>query len=162
MSLLWRAAGRLAEMGVPELSAAELHRIPIGAEELPERAAAHRVAISLSPAGVFTFATETEKFAARLDIAPTALRSFEHLAVKLVMNAVSSGVMVKLGRIRGNWMTHLNLSNKKLVDRAVRIIAGLAGLDYRTACIELFRSLEELRDKPEIPAVNYTLERLGR
>ena len=156
------AARRLAEKGVPELSAAELFRIPIGAEELPERAAAHRVGISLSPEGVFAFSTEKGGFAAKLDVAPTELRTFDHLAVKLVMNAVSSGVMVKLGRIRGNWMTHLNLSNKKLVDRAVRIIAGLAGLDYHTACIELFRSLEELRDKPEVPAVNYTLERLGR
>ena len=156
------AAARLAEKGVPELSAAELFRIPIGNEELPERAGALRVGISLSPEGVFTFSAPAGTFSARLDIAPTALRTFEHLAVKLVMNAVSSGVMVKLGRIRGNWMTHLNLSNKKLVDRAVRIISGLSGLDYHAACVELFRSLEELRDRPEVPAVNYTLERLGR
>ncbi|MBQ7363708.1 MAG: hypothetical protein IJW48_04580 [Clostridia bacterium] len=48
--------------------------------------------------------------------------------------------MAKMGRVYGNYMVHLNISNKKLIDRATRIIADLCSVDYATANYELFYS----------------------
>ena len=42
-------------------------------------------------------------------------------AQKLVLNMISTGVMLRLGRVDGNLMTHLTPSCEKLVDRARRI-----------------------------------------
>jgi N-acetylmuramic acid 6-phosphate etherase len=52
--------------------------------------------------------------------------------------------MVRMGRVKGNWMTHVVASNKKLVDRAVRLISGLCGIPYAQACHELFKSIDIL------------------
>ena len=96
----------------------------------------------------------------------TPLRLFEHLAVKLLMNIISTGVMVKMGRIRGNWMTWLDISNKKLIDRGIRIISELCNIDYRTACIELFISQKNLSLIPpgqtRPSPVQHTIERLKK
>ena len=43
-------------------------------------------------------------------------------AQKLVLNMVSTAVMVKLGRIRGNSMVDMQLTNAKLVDRGTRMV----------------------------------------
>lgn len=80
--------------------------------------------------------------------ASSPLRLMEHLAVKLVLNTISTGTMVKLGRVDSNWMSWVDVSNKKLIDRGVRLIAELTGCDYSEACIELFRSIEELQSFP--------------
>jgi len=42
-------------------------------------------------------------------------------AQKLVLNMISTGVMLRLGRVEGNLMTHLTPSCEKLVDRAKRV-----------------------------------------
>jgi N-acetylmuramic acid 6-phosphate etherase len=47
-------------------------------------------------------------------------------ATKLVLNMLSSGLMVKLGYVYGNLMTNVQPTNEKLVDRAERIIAAAA------------------------------------
>ncbi|HEX2948940.1 MAG TPA: sugar phosphate isomerase [Armatimonadota bacterium] len=93
------------------------------------------------------------------------LRLMEHLALKLVMNTISTGTMVRMGRVSGNWMTWVNVSNKKLLDRGVRLVAELCGIPYRKACEELFKSIEELKlaqpsDAKPSP-VQYTLNRLN-
>ena len=85
---------------------------------------------------------------AALDIAPTGLCIFEHLAMKLLLNNLSTGAMARLGRISGNYMTHLNMSNKKLVDRSARIIADLCAVPYEEALTELFVSWLATRDDP--------------
>ena len=43
-------------------------------------------------------------------------------AQKLVLNMISTTTMVKLGRVRGNKMVDMQLSNNKLVDRGVKMI----------------------------------------
>lgn len=92
------------------------------------------------------------------------LRLMEHLAVKLVLNTISTGTMVKLGRVESNWMSWVDVSNKKLIDRGIRLIAELTDCDYSEACIELFRSIEELRSFPpgenKPSPVQYTICRL--
>ena len=43
-------------------------------------------------------------------------------AQKLVLNMISTSVMIKLGRVKGNKMVDMQLSNKKLVGRGTRMI----------------------------------------
>lgn len=50
-------------------------------------------------------------------------------ATKLVLNMISSGVMVKLGYVYSNLMVNVQPSNEKLVDRAQRIIMDVTGAE---------------------------------
>lgn len=43
-------------------------------------------------------------------------------AQKMVLNMISTSVMISLGRIKGNKMVDMQLSNHKLVDRGIRMI----------------------------------------
>lgn len=54
-------------------------------------------------------------------------------ATKIALNIISTGAMVALGKVRGNLMIDLTISNVKLRDRAVRLVAEAAGCDSATA-----------------------------
>jgi N-acetylmuramic acid 6-phosphate etherase len=54
-------------------------------------------------------------------------------ATKLVLNMLSTGVMVRTGATYGNLMVNVRPTNAKLVDRAHRIIAAATGCDMPTA-----------------------------
>ncbi len=77
-------------------------------------------------------------------VAKSPLRLLEHLAMKLALNTISTGTMVVLGRVSGNWMTHVSVSNKKLIDRSIRLVSELCGIDYETACAEIFEAIDDL------------------
>ena len=64
------------------------------------------------------------------------------VAAKLVMNAVSTCTMLRLGRVMGNYMIWVVPSNLKLIDRATRYITKLTGLDYVAANALLFEIIE--------------------
>ena len=75
--------------------------------------------------------------------------------------------MVRMGRVRGNWMSCVESTNKKLVDRCVRLISELGHYSYRDACLELFAAKETLaRIDPEkrksLSAVEYVLQKKER
>ena len=55
-------------------------------------------------------------------------------ATKLILNMVSTAVMIQLGHVKGNKMVDMQLTNKKLVDRGTRMIMGETGIeDYEYA-----------------------------
>jgi N-acetylmuramic acid 6-phosphate etherase len=54
-------------------------------------------------------------------------------AQKLVLNMLSTGACVRLGFVYGNLMVNVQPKNRKLVDRARRIIAQAAGVSYEQA-----------------------------
>jgi len=54
-------------------------------------------------------------------------------ATKLVLNMLSTGVMIKTGAVYGNLMVNMQTTNAKLVDRAQRIIMAATGVDQLTA-----------------------------
>ncbi|MBP5504610.1 MAG: N-acetylmuramic acid 6-phosphate etherase [Bacteroidales bacterium] len=55
-------------------------------------------------------------------------------ATKLILNMISTSVMIRLGHVKGNRMVDMQLSNKKLVDRGTRMIMAETGItDYETA-----------------------------
>jgi len=70
------------------------------------------------------------------------LNGITRVAVKLVMNALSTCTMVRLGRVMGNYMVWVVPSNLKLIDRATRYITKLTGLDYIAANALLFEIIE--------------------
>ena len=96
--------------------------------------------------------------------AETPLELMRHMAIKLLLNTISTGTMAVLGRITGNWMSWVDCTNKKLLDRGTRLISEIGGLDYRESCIRLFEAMEILADgkaKGEKPsAVQYVLNHL--
>jgi N-acetylmuramic acid 6-phosphate etherase len=61
-------------------------------------------------------------------------------ATKLVLNMLSTGVMIKTGAVYGNLMVDVQPTNAKLVDRAQRIIVAATGIDQPTAATLLERS----------------------
>lgn len=54
-------------------------------------------------------------------------------AQKLTLNMITTSVMVKLGRVKGNKMVDMQLSNDKLVDRGTKMVMAETGLDYDAA-----------------------------
>ncbi|WP_256012747.1 N-acetylmuramic acid 6-phosphate etherase [Desertivirga xinjiangensis] len=54
-------------------------------------------------------------------------------AQKLVLNMISTAVMIQLGRVKGNKMFDMQLSNNKLLNRAVKMIIEATGIDKETA-----------------------------
>ena len=54
-------------------------------------------------------------------------------AQKMVLNMISTSLMIRLGRVEGNRMVKMQLTNAKLVDRGTRMIQDSLGLSYDEA-----------------------------
>ena len=54
-------------------------------------------------------------------------------AQKMVLNMISTTLMIRLGRILGNRMVNMQLTNAKLVDRGTRMLQEMLGLSYDEA-----------------------------
>lgn len=54
-------------------------------------------------------------------------------AQKMVLNMISTSLMIRLGRVKGNRMVRMQLTNAKLVDRGTRMIQESLGLSYEEA-----------------------------
>jgi N-acetylmuramic acid 6-phosphate etherase len=66
-------------------------------------------------------------------------------ATKVALNILSTGAMVALGKVRGNLMIDLTITNEKLRDRAARLVVELGKCDYAEACERLQKSGWNLR-----------------
>jgi N-acetylmuramic acid 6-phosphate etherase len=73
----------------------------------------------------------------RLLVGPEVLAGSTRLkagtVTKLALNILSTGVMVKLGKVYGNRMVDVAVTNSKLLDRALRMIQDLTDLDRQAA-----------------------------
>ncbi|MBE6356403.1 MAG: sugar phosphate isomerase [Lentisphaerae bacterium] len=150
----------------PKIRAAELLKFEVGNENPAERAATGNDAAVLitvgnqpcpdnlnqafqhinAPFAHFKYlcigGNHHADFNVPCNISESPLHLMGHLAVKLVLNTVSTGTMAALGRITGNWMSWVNVSNKKLMDRGIRLICEIGKTDYKTACIKLHEGIE--------------------
>lgn len=75
------------------------------------------------------------------------------LAQKMVLHALSTTVMVRLGRVRGNLMTEIRGANSKLRERAIAIVARLAGVAPAEAAATLDETAGSVPDALERLAV---------
>lgn len=49
---------------------------------------------------------------------------------KMICNMITTAVMIKMGRVKGNKMVNMQLTNAKLIDRGARMLCDELGLDY--------------------------------
>jgi N-acetylmuramic acid 6-phosphate etherase len=70
-------------------------------------------------------------------------------AQKLILNMLSTSVMIKLGRVQGNKMVDMQLSNHKLIDRGTRMVMDATGASEQTAAelLEQFGSVRKAVDE---------------
>ena len=139
----------------PLIKYSDLITYMIGNEPAPERIEgfARAAAVVLHvPGETAEFTAAAEKFAAAwpekgdftfaFPIADSPLEIWKHLAVKLAFNCLSTGTMAAMGRIAGNWMSWVSVSNKKLIDRGIRLLIELGHITYEEAAQRIFASVE--------------------
>lgn len=161
---------------LPKIGRACLMKYPIGRENTAERYTGVASAAVIVRAGAPDAAFES---AARDQAKPfgqtrlfrvcpagaSPLEVWKHLAVKLTFNNLSTGTMASMGRVAGNWMSWVSISNKKLVDRGIRLLVELGHVDFEEAAQRLFAAEEWIESQDwtgrETPcAVQVALARL--
>ncbi len=70
-------------------------------------------------------------------------------AQKLALNMISTSVMIKLGRVKGNKMVDMQLSNNKLIDRGIRMLMKNTGLQSYEEARELLLKHGNVRKATE-------------
>jgi N-acetylmuramic acid 6-phosphate etherase len=85
----------------------------------------------------------------RLLVGPELLAGSTRLkagtVTKMALNILSTGVMVRLGKVYGNRMVDVAVTNTKLRDRALRILCDLTDLDRAAAADLLDRSQQQVK-----------------
>lgn len=59
-------------------------------------------------------------------------------AQKMILNMITTAVMIKIGRVKGNRMINMQLTSEKLIERGTRMIIDETGMEYDTARRLLF------------------------
>ena len=85
---------------------------------------------------------------------PFLLDPMTRVAVKMLLNALSTCTMVRLGRVLGNRMIWVVPSNLKLIDRATRYIRDLSGVSYERACHALFEVIEYVEPRRRVGKIS--------
>lgn len=69
-------------------------------------------------------------------------------AQKLILNMISTASMIRLGRVKGNKMVDMQLTNTKLVDRAVNMVMQSTKLDQESAqkLLDMYGSVRKAID----------------
>ncbi len=105
-----------------------------GALMAARQCGAHTVFIACVPAEQVPVEADVD---IRLIVGPEVLAGSTRLkagtVTKLALNILSTGVMVKLGKVYGNRMVDVAVTNTKLRDRAIRILQDLTDLDRAAA-----------------------------
>jgi N-acetylmuramic acid 6-phosphate etherase len=106
----------------------------LGAIEAAVRLGARTIAITCDPGSPLA---ESVEIAILPEVGPEVVtgstRMKGGLAQKMILAALSTAVMVRMGRVRGNHMTHVSPVSSKLRERAVRILMELGGVDAARA-----------------------------
>ena len=66
-------------------------------------------------------------------------------ATKMILNMITTTTMIKLNKTYNNFMVDLKVSNKKLLDRGIKIINNILGLDYKESKLLLNQSKGEVK-----------------
>ena len=124
------------------LSASGTTPFVLGAVEAANKLGARTVAITCDPDSPLA---ESVEIAIAPDVGPEVVtgstRMKGGLAQKMILTALSTAVMVRLGRVRGHHMTHVTPVSSKLRGRAVRIVMELGDVE-RDHARDLLRTTE--------------------
>ncbi|NJL83958.1 MAG: N-acetylmuramic acid 6-phosphate etherase [Chloroflexaceae bacterium] len=117
-----------------------------GALQAARDCGATAIAISCVPAEQVTMPAALD---IRLLVGPEVLAGSTRLkagtVTKMALNILSTGVMVQLGKVYGNRMVDVSVTNSKLYDRALRMLADLTGLSRIEAADLLERSQRRVK-----------------
>ena len=96
--------------------------------------------------------SQTAKFPIEVIVGPEFVTGSSRMkagtAQKLVLNMITTATMIQLGKVKGNKMVDMQLSNDKLVDRGVKMIMGEIPVDYQKAS-ELLKEFGSVRKAVE-------------
>jgi N-acetylmuramic acid 6-phosphate etherase len=148
--------GLSARDAVLAISASGRTPFALAALEAARAAGARRLALTCDPCSPLATAAE---IAIAPEVGPEVIagstRMKGGLAQKMVLHQLSTAVMVRLGRVESNRMTHLRPGSRKLWRRAVGLVAELGGVDEARAGVLLeraggsvTRALQALRGGP--------------
>ena len=134
------AAWALRERGlglgdvVVSISASGRTPFALGAFDAAYEAGARRIALCCDPESPLAKAAEIA-IAPRVgpEVVAGSTRMKGGLAQKMILHMLSTAVMVRLGRVEGNFMTCVSPANEKLRARAVGIVTELAGVSREQA-----------------------------
>lgn len=124
------------------LSASGTTPFVLGAIEAAGKLGARTVAITCDPDSPLAESVEIA-IAPRVgpEVVTGSTRMKGGLAQKMILTALSTAVMVRLGRVRGHHMTHVTPVSSKLRGRAVRMVMELGAVD-RDRARDLLRTTE--------------------
>lgn len=109
-----------------------------GAIDYAKECGAHTICISCNPNSDLIPMVEIPIIA---EVGPEVINGSTRMkagtAQKMILNMLSTGAMIRFGRVRGNYMAYMVPSNIKLVDRAIRMICDKTGCDRERAALEL-------------------------
>ena len=116
------------------LSAAGRAPFVLGALERANELGCHTIGITCNPDSLFNGLCD---IVIAPYVGPEVISGSTRLkagtAQKLVLNMLSTGAMIKTGKVRSNLMINVMPTNEKLVERATRIIISLSGCERETA-----------------------------
>ncbi len=128
--------GRGLKMGdvVLGISASGTTPFVLGAIDAAVRVGARTIAITCDPASPLAESVEIS-IAPRVgaEVVTGSTRMKGGLAQKMILSALSTSVMVRMGRVRGHHMTHISAVSRKLRARAMRIVMELGRVDRERA-----------------------------
>ena len=118
----------------------------IGALEYAKEIEAKTIAIACNiPSAILNIA----HIAIGVEVGPEVITGSTRMksgtAQKMVLNMLSTGTMVKLGKVYGNLMVDVKVTNQKLADRARRLVMQLTDADEDTAQALLEQSNNEVK-----------------
>lgn len=89
-------------------------------------------------------------------------------AQKMILNMLSTGAMIKIGKTYENFMIDLQATNEKLKDRAIKIVAQIAEVTHAEALATLMKSsweikvaISALKLKMDVPKARLELKKHG-
>ena len=96
--------------------------------------------------------TKAEKYAVTVirtllgpEVVTGSTRMKSGTAQKLILNMISTSLMIKLGRVKGSKMVDMKLSNSKLIDRGIRFVSDELNIGYSEA-EKLLKKFDSVRD----------------
>lgn len=106
----------------------------IAALEYAKSINAKTIAVSCSPAAPIL---DIAELGIGVDVGPEIIAGSTRMkagtAQKMILNMLSAATMIKLGKVYGNLMVDLKVTNQKLADRAARLVMQLTDLDESAA-----------------------------
>ena len=144
-------AAAVSNLTVIELTAADVIVGLSASGRTPYAVSALRYARQRGAATIAVASSPASPLAQEADIALTAFPGPEVIAgstrlkagtvQKLILNMLSTGTMIRLGKVYGNRMVDLQATNEKLARRALRIVQEVTGDEEKT-CQENLRKAE--------------------